>query len=180
MPQTTAVGVSVRCPLRISYGGTKGTPKKNDRESKNSCFVNFRRGSHGVTLWMRRAKESRRALRRSASTSLTISGRSELATAAMYSSVRRCHTPLDKNFCQWNLNSQWRGRSPCFFLCSIRSLCFCRALLKHLRAERSDSNPSLLRHAFISKSAGEEAEADHSRSKDLNFAGNRNSDANKF
>ena len=118
MPQTAAVGVSVRCPLRISYGGTKGTPKKNDRESKKFCFVNFRRGSHGVTWWMRRAKESRRALRRSASISLTISGMSELATAAMYSSVRRCHTPLDKNFCQWNLNSQWRGRSPCSFFCS--------------------------------------------------------------
>ena len=83
MPHLTAVGTSVRCPSRISYGGTKGTPKKNDLESRNSCSDNFKRGSHGVTLWMRRAKESKRALKRSASMSLMTSGRSELATAEM-------------------------------------------------------------------------------------------------
>ena len=131
MPHLTTVGASVRCPLRISYGGTKGTPKKNNLESRNSYSDNFKRGSHGVTLWMRRAKESKRALKRSASMSYMTSGRSELATAEMYSSVRRCQTPLEKNFCQWNLNSQWRGRSPCSFFFSMRSLCFCRALLKH-------------------------------------------------
>ena len=83
MPHLTAVGTSVRCPSCISYGGTKGTPKKNDLESRNSCSDNFKRGSHGVTLWMRRAKESKRALKRSASMSLMTSGRSELATAEM-------------------------------------------------------------------------------------------------
>ena len=115
MPHLTAVGTSARCPLRISYGGTKGTPKKNNLESRNSYSDNFKRGSHGVTLWMRRAKESKRALKRSASMSLMTSGRSELATAEMYSSVRRCQTLLEKNFCQWNLTPNGAADHPAPF-----------------------------------------------------------------